>query len=101
MIQLVVTANNTLYERLAQKAQKEAISPIRATNVLDGFKMVAQQSPQSVIVDMALHAADTLVETLHSRPETAHIPIYAVKTNGRLPFELRRLCTDILEADAL
>jgi len=53
-----------------------------------------------IIIDMSLHAADTLVEALHSRPVTSGIPLVVVKCDGQtLPLALRRLCTDILEMD--
>jgi len=53
-----------------------------------------------IIIDMSLHAADTLIEALHSRPGTSGIPLVAVKRDGQtLPLALRRLCTDIVEID--
>jgi len=75
--------------------------PKRATNVLDGFKQATTQSAGMIIVDMSLPAADTLLETLHSREETATIPLLAVTHDGRLPLELRRLCAAVLEVDSL
>ncbi|MBN1934103.1 MAG: hypothetical protein JW934_05540 [Anaerolineae bacterium] len=99
MIQLIVTANDELYEQLAQTGDGQ--QSLRATNVLDGFKLTTFNSFDRVIVDMKLHAADTLIETMHARPETSHIPLYGVKSEGAIPLELRRLCTDILEAGSL
>ncbi len=98
MIQLIVTANDTLYEQFVEKTNGDDDTVRRAINVLDGFKFVTSQTVDKVVIDMALHAADTLIETLHTRPETSHIPVYVVKSGGRLPLALRRLCTDILEA---
>jgi hypothetical protein len=101
MIRLIITTDDKLYKRLVGKASAEGDTAQRATNVLDGFKQATSPSIGTIIVDMSLHAADTLVETLHSRPRTCHIPLFVVNTCERVPFELRRLCTDILEADAL
>ena len=70
----------------------------RASNVLDGYKLVTTQAVDKIIIDLALHAADTLIETLHTRRETSHIPVYIVKASSQVPLALRRLCTDILEA---
>jgi ActR/RegA family two-component response regulator len=101
MTRLIITADDELYERLACRTQEEGDKPHRAANVLDGFRLATTQPIDMIVVDMSLHAADTLVETLHSRAATAGIPLYVVHSGGRLPFELRRLCTDILEADTL
>jgi hypothetical protein len=101
MARLIITADDELYERLVCRTQGEEDTPQRATNVLDGFRLATTQHIEMIVVDMSLHAADTLVETLHSRTVTAHIPLYVVNAGGRLPFELRRMCTDILEADTL
>ena len=100
MIQLIVTANDALYERLMIQSA-DGQEPLRATNVLNGFKLATLNAVDQVVVDMALHAADTLIETLHARPETAHMQIYVVKSGKQIPFELRRLCTDILEIKTL
>lgn len=108
MIRLIVTADDRLYGRLARRIKTEGDTVRRANSALDGYReaVAAQLNTQAeplamIIIDMSLHAADTLVETLHSRPETSHIPLLAIQAGKRLPFELRRLCTDILEADAL
>jgi DNA-binding response OmpR family regulator len=98
MITLIVTADDALYGRLASRCA-EAATFRRATDVLEAHAKALDQPIDSVIVDISLHAADTLVETLRSRPATAHIPVYVVGSGERLPFALRRLCTDILEAD--
>jgi len=98
MIQLIVTANDVLYEQLVQEIDCEDDTVRRANNVLDGFRFVTTQTVDKIVVDMALHAADTLIETLHTRPETKHIPVYVIKASRELPLALRRLCTDILEA---
>lgn len=102
MIRLIITADDKLYDRLSTRSAEHGDAFHRARNVLDGYRMAATGSVDAVIVDLALHAADTLVETLHSRPATSHIPLYVVECGAeRLPFELRRLCTDVLESDAL
>ena len=103
MIRLIVTANDELYERLNKKARADGDSVRRATDVLDGYRQAKMLGQDAVIVvDMSLSTADTLVETLHSRHATAHIPLLAVQCDGRrLPLALRRLCTDVVEADTL
>ena len=101
MITLIVTADDQLYGLLSARTRAKGDTCQRATNVLDGLKLALVAAVASVIVDMSLHAADTLIETLHSRPATADIHICVVQSGARLPFELRRLCTDVLEADAL
>jgi hypothetical protein len=101
MIKLIVTADDDLYDRLAAKANADGHHLRRAIDVLDGLQQARAPAVGTIIVDMSLHAADTLVETLHNRPRTSHIPLFVVETCERLPFELRRLCTDVLEADAL
>jgi response regulator RpfG family c-di-GMP phosphodiesterase len=102
MMRLVITADDELYNRLSTKSAEQGDALCRARNVLDGYRMAATRSVDAIIVDLAVHAADTLVETLHSRPATSHIPLYVVECGAeRLPFELRRLCTDVLEGDAL
>ncbi len=101
MIQLIVTANDNLYDRLLAKLDDNTATAIRAANVLDAFKLALQSTVDQVVIDMSLHAADTLLETIHTRPETSHIPVYIVKSGGAIPLELRRLCTDVLEAHTL
>ena len=101
MIKLAVTADDRLYERLSCTAEQDGDTTHRATNVLDGFRLATTLAVDAIVIDMSLHAADTLVETLRSRTVTANIPLYVVQSGKRLPFELRRLCTDILEVDAL
>jgi len=101
MSRLIITADDTLYRRLACRTEDEGDTPQRANNVLDGFRLATSQRIDMIVVDIALHAADTLVETLRSRPVTAAIPLYVVKSGKQLPFELRRLCTDVLEAGTL
>ena len=101
MIRLIVTADDRLYDRLAEGTQSEGDKPQRATNVLDGLRQAMALKVGTIVVDMALHAADTLIETLRSRPLTSEIPLFAVESNGRLPLEIRRLCTGVLEVDAL
>jgi len=101
MIRLIVTADDELYYRLSNKARDPGDAFRRARNVLDGHRMATTEPVGTIVVDLALHAADTLVETLHSRASTSHIPLYVVGCGERLPFELRRLCTDVLESDAL
>ena len=101
MNRLIITADDEIYRRLACKAEDTGDTAQRADNVLDGFRLAASQPFDTIVVDISLHAADTLVETLCSKPATAGIPVYVVKSGGRLPFELRRLCTDVLEASTL
>ena len=103
MIRLIITADDKLYEQLAWRAKDEGDAAQRATDVLDGFKQAMTRPADMIIVDMSLHAADTLLETLHSRQETASIPLLAVTTddNEQLPFELRRLCAAVLEVSEL
>ena len=101
MVRLIVTADDKLYERLACRTEDADDAPQRANNVLDAFRLATSQPVDEVIIDMSLHAADTLVETLRSKPVTAGIPLYVVNSGERLPFELRRLCTDVFEASAL
>ncbi len=101
MIRLIVTADDKLYDRLAQRTQIEGDTPQRAADVLAGLKQAMTQSVGMIAVDMSLHAADTLLETLHSREETAAIPLLAVTADGHLPFKLRRLCAAVLEVDTL
>ena len=101
MIQLIVTANDDLYDRLSNRTQHEGDTPRQATNALDGFRCAVSLSVSKVIIDMAVHASDTLVETLRARSETSHIPVYVIKASGRVPLALRRLCTGVLEESAL
>lgn len=98
MIYVIVTANDTLYQQLVHESDCDQDTIQRANNVLDGYKLVTSRAIDKIVVDMALYAADTLIETLHARPETSHIPVYVVKTSKQVPLALRRLCTDILEA---
>jgi hypothetical protein len=103
MIRLIVTANDALYGRLAKEAQAAGDVFLRATNVLDGYRQAKSLAQKAIIVvDMSLSTADTLLEALHSRQATAHIPLLAVQCDRRpLPLELRRLCRDVLAADTL
>jgi DNA-binding response OmpR family regulator len=101
MIRLIVTADDELYDRLSHSSRNPDDTLRRATNVLDGHRMAMTEPIGAIVVDLTLHAADTLVETLRSRPLTSRIPLYVVESGRRLPFELRRLCTDVLESDAL
>ena len=101
MITLIVTTDDDLYERLASRVQEEGDTPLRATNVLDGSRLATTQPVGTAIVDMSVYAADTLVEMLRSRELTRGIPLFAVVRGGRLPFELRRLCTDVLDPNCL
>jgi hypothetical protein len=115
MIKLVITASDELYRLLSDKIRAKGGIPRRARDVLQGFRQATQLSnahtaggpvegsPQGqlsgIVVDMSLRAADTLLETLHSRQSTSSIPLVAVKCDGQtLPLALRRLCADVLEA---
>ena len=117
MIKLIVTASDELYSTLCDQVRADGDIPQRACDVLQGFRHATQlgrgqagqeavtDSPprdqlSGIVVDMALHAADTLLETLHSRQSTSGIPLVAVRCDGQpLPVALRRLCTDVLETD--
>jgi DNA-binding response OmpR family regulator len=101
MIRLIVTADDELYNRLARRAEAEGDMPRRATDVLAGFKQVTTQPTDMIFVDMSLRAADTLLEALRSREETASVPLVAVIGGQQLPFELRRLCAAVLEVETL
>ena len=101
MIKLIVTADNNLFERLCNKSQNQSDTCLHAANVLDAHRLATSTQLDEIVIDISLHAADTLVETLHSRPATSDIPVYVVECGKRVPFALRRLCTDIVEADAL
>ncbi len=103
MIRLIITADDKLYERLARRAQDEGDMAKRAASVLDGLRQTIEQPPDMIVIDMSLHAADTLLETLHSRQDTAAIPLLAVTVGGNepLPFELRRLCAAVLGVESL
>jgi hypothetical protein len=115
MIRLIVTANDELYERLSEIARAEGEAPQRARTVLQAFRRATVLGTQAnndpdpradghlarIVVDMALVAADTLIEALHSRPYTSQIPLLAVRCNDRrLPLSLRRLCVEILSPDS-
>lgn len=101
MLRLIITADDNLYDRLTCRTPEQGCVSQRATNVLDGYRLAMTEPVNEIILDMSLHAADTLVETLHNRPPTAEIPVYVIESGERLPLALRRLCTDVLEADAL
>ena len=116
MIKLIVTESDELYSTLSEKARAEGDIPQRAHNVLEGFRQAAQlggtQTDQDtedrahkdqlsgIVVDMALRAADTLLETLHSRQRTSGIPLLAVRCDDQpLSVALRRLCADVMDSD--
>jgi hypothetical protein len=101
MIRLIVTADDELYSRLSGAGNSPKDTFQRARNALDGHRMATTEPVGAIVIDLTVHAADTLVETLRSRPSTSHIPLYVVESGKRLPFELRRLCTDVLESDTL
>ena len=98
MIRLIITADDELYDRLARRSQAEGDTPRRAVNALSGLEQAMAEPAEVIIVDMALRSADTLLEALHSRRETAATPLLAVTADGQLPFGLRRLCTEVLAA---
>ena len=74
MIRLIITADDELYDRLARRSQAEGDTPRRAVNALSGLEQAMAEPADMIIVDMALRSADTLLETLHSRRETAATP---------------------------
>jgi hypothetical protein len=114
MIKLIVTANDKLYEMLSERIRAKGQTPQRAQDVLRGFQEAerlvgsltgsppgetpARNQLFGIVVDMSLRAADTLIETLHSRQNTSHIPLEAVQCDGQtIPLTLRRLCTNVIE----
>jgi hypothetical protein len=116
MIELIITSSDKLYVALSEQTHAKGRVPRRARDVLQGFEYASRlgrtranqaapdtESPEaltSIVVDMSLHAADTLIETLNSRPSTSGIPLVAVKCDGQsIPLALRRLCTDVVEMD--
>ena len=101
MIGLIVTADDTLHARLTERVEAEGCIAARALDVLTALEYAMTHGVGVVFVDMSLHAADTLLESLHSRQATRDIRLIAVESGKRLPFELRRLCADVLEAGAL
>ena len=101
MIRLIVTANDVLYQQLAGRARADGDLPQQAADALAGLDQAVARRPGMILLDMALRSADTLLETLRSRPETAAIPLLAITAGGRMPFGLRRLCTAVLDAGAL
>jgi DNA-binding response OmpR family regulator len=101
MIGLIVTADDRLYARLTRRAEAQGHTAARATDVLAGLQYAMVHAVDMVFVDMSLHAADTLLETLHTRDATCSIPLFAIQIGGRLPFALRRLCAGVLEAETL
>jgi hypothetical protein len=103
MIRLIVTTNDALYDRLAAVALREGDLARRAKDVLDGYRQARTLDQKAVIiVDMSIPTADTLLEALHSRQATAHIPLFAIQCDHRpLPLVLRRLCIDVLEESTL
>jgi DNA-binding response OmpR family regulator len=101
MITLIITDQDRVFDRVSCNAAHDQSEYLRAGNVLDGFKMAMTRHLDAIIVDLSVHAADTLVETLRSRAITADIPLYVVHAGEALPLSLRRLCTDVLEVDKL
>jgi hypothetical protein len=96
MDRLIITADDGLYRRLAEQARADDDVPCRTRHALSGLSSAVSQRPGVILLDMALRSADTLLETLHRRPETAAIPLLAVVEGARLPFELWRLCAAVL-----
>jgi DNA-binding response OmpR family regulator len=96
MDRLIITADEGLYRQLAAQACADDDAPCRASDALSGLEWAVSRRPGMILLDMALRSADTLLETLRRRPETAAIPLLAVAEGARLPFELRRLCAAVL-----
>jgi DNA-binding response OmpR family regulator len=96
MDRLIITADDGLYERLAEQVRADDDVPCRASNALSGLEWAVSRRPGMILLDMALRSADTLLEALHHQPETAAIPLLAVVDGAGLPFELRRLCAAVL-----
>ena len=101
MIQLVVTTDDTLNERLLRSVLGEEDIPRRARDAVAAMDDALHHQPGMILVDMTLRSADTLLEALHNHSETTCVPLVAVTPDGRLPFELRRLCKAVLSVEAL
>jgi hypothetical protein len=103
MISLVITANDELYERFDRRTRADGNTSLRAKDVLDGYRQAKMLGlDATIVVDMSLPTADTLVEALHSRQATAHIPLLAIQCDQRpLPLGVRRLCVGVIEPDTL
>jgi hypothetical protein len=105
MIQLIITADDGLYEQLASRAWSEGDAPDRAFNAIEGLEKAAllydEKKGALILLDMALRSADTLLETLSCRPKISAIPRLAVVTGGQLPFHLRRLCKGVIDKNGL
>ena len=96
MDRLITTADERLYRRLAAEARADDDVPRLACDALSGLQVAVSGAPGMILLDMALRSADTLLEMLRHRPETAAIPLLAVVEGARLPFELRRYCAAVV-----
>ena len=103
MIHLIVTADEALFQRLAGRARSDGDQPRWAVDVLSALEQAlsAEERPGLILLDIALRSADTLLEALHDRPETAGIPLVAVAAGEQLPYALRRLCAAVIDRDSL
>ena len=97
MLRLIVTADDSLFNRLADQARVDDDSYQRAFDAMNGLEKALTDQPEMILLDMELRSSDTLLETLHCRPETSSIPLLALVNGGYLPFALRRLCTAVLD----
>lgn len=105
MIRLIITADDWLYGQLAGRAKSEGDVSERAYDALEGLRKASSLNNRRVeaiiLLDMELRSADTLLETLNSRPQTAIIPRLAIVPGGNLPFYLRRLCKGVIDRNEL
>ncbi len=101
MERLIITADDTLYYRLARQVEVEGDTPTRASTVLQGWEQAVARQPAMILLDMNLRSADTLLEALHGRLAQlpAAVELVAIAPAGRLPFPLRRFCTAVLNRE--
>lgn len=77
---LVVEDEGDLLEAVAFALKKEGLRPIRATNGEDALRLVKEERPDLVLLDLMLPGLDGLevCRRLRSSEETARIPIIMV-----------------------
>jgi len=77
---LVVEDESDLLEAVVHTLRREGFRPIRATNGEEALKLVAEERPDVVLLDLMLPGLDGLevCRRLRSREETARIPIVMV-----------------------
>lgn len=101
MLCLIITADDALFQRLLARARADGDMTRRAVDALAGLELAVSEMPRMIMIDMALRSADTLLEALHRRAETAAIPLLAVAEGAQVPFDLRRLCAAVLDRSAV